>query len=118
MHRPQDIRFRRLTHGILLVVGKDNHVLPRIAKVLVQVCRHVLHIVDAATELTLLAEVVDSDQEGLSLPGAARVLEIIALRGTVTECDGSTWRRRGSTMAALMVGVLICVHVCHMGQWK
>lgn len=62
VHSTQDIHLSRLAHRILLVIGKDDHVLPSIAKALVQIGGHILNIVDTATQLALLSKVVDSDQ--------------------------------------------------------
>lgn len=61
MHGTQDVLFRRLAHGVLLIIGQDNHVLPFVAKVLDQVARHVLYIVDASAKLPSLSEVVDAN---------------------------------------------------------
>jgi hypothetical protein len=69
MHRPQNISFRRLTHGILLIIRKKNHILTGITKGLVQVRRHVLNIIDTSTQLALLTKVVDADQERFSFAG-------------------------------------------------
>lgn len=85
MHSAQNIRLGRLAHGVLLIIGKEDHVFTGIAEVLVQVCGHVLDIVDTSTQLALLAEIVDSNQERLALTSTARVLEAISLRGTVTK---------------------------------
>jgi hypothetical protein len=35
MHCPEDILFCRLAHGVLLIVGEENHVLPLVAEILV-----------------------------------------------------------------------------------
>lgn len=61
VHSTKDIRLSRLAHRILLVIGKDDHVLPSIAKALVQIGRHILNIIYTATQLALLSKVVDSD---------------------------------------------------------
>lgn len=47
MHRPQNILLRRLAHRVLQIVRQDYHVLALIPKVLKQVRRHVLDVVDA-----------------------------------------------------------------------
>ena len=46
MHRTKDIRLGRLTHWILLIIRQNNHIFPRIAKIPIQVCRHVFDVVD------------------------------------------------------------------------
>jgi hypothetical protein len=50
-------------------------------------------IVDATSQLAILAEVVDTDEESLALARTVRVLEGIPVRGTMTELLGSVWRR-------------------------
>lgn len=62
VHRAENVLLCRLTHGILLVVCQDDHVLPLVSKILRQVCCHVADVVDAPTKLPALAKVVDSDQ--------------------------------------------------------
>ena len=49
VHGTQYVLFRRLAHGILLVIRKDDHILPRVAKVAVQVCRHILDVIDTTS---------------------------------------------------------------------
>jgi hypothetical protein len=70
MHRSKNVLFRRLAHGVLLIVGKDHHILTFIAKAFREVGRHVPNIVDTAAQLSALVEVVDSDKQSLSLAGA------------------------------------------------
>jgi hypothetical protein len=93
MHCPQDVRLGRLAHGVLLIIGQSNHVLPLVAKELVQVCAHVLYIVDATTKLSSLAEVVDADEQRLAPTSASRVLKCVSLWCTVSKvlCAGGRW---------------------------
>ena len=110
VHGAEDILLRRLAHRVLQVVGEDDHVLALVAKVLKQVRRHVLDVVDATPQLPALPEVVDPDQQRLAPARAVRVLEGIALWCSVPEalrCAG--WRWRG-----LVVPVRICVR---LGSW-
>lgn len=94
MHRPQYILLGRLAHGVLLVVGEDDHVLALVAKMLGQVGGHVADIIDAAAQLAALAKVVDADQQGFPLAGALRVLEGVVLGMAVAEAlRGRGWRR-------------------------
>ena len=121
MHRSQDVGFSRLAHGVLLVVGQRDHVLPLVAKELVQVCAHVLHIVDAAAKLSSLAEVVDTDQEGFPSTVACRVLKRIAVGCAVAEvlcARGRWWGRVVVSMCPLIaVG---CGHDAWTGRllWR
>lgn len=62
MHGTQYILFRRLAHRILLIIREDDHILPGVAKVAVEVCRHILDVIDTTSELPSLSEVVDSYQ--------------------------------------------------------
>ena len=61
MHCSQYILLCRLAHRILLIIGQDDHVLSRIAEIAIEVGRHVLHIVDASSQLSSLPEVIDAD---------------------------------------------------------
>lgn len=88
MHRSQDIRFSRLTHGILLIVREDNHILSGVAEVLIQIGRHIPGIINAPAQLSLLSKVVDPDQQRLSLPCTVGVLKVVAGRRAMTEGYG------------------------------
>ena len=118
VHGAKDVHLGGLTHGVLLIIRQDHHVFTSVAKVLVQVGRHVLDIVDTSAQLTLLVEVVNSDQQSLSLARAARVLEVVPLRRSLTEADRlGGWRSRdavitvGAVVAvvAVVVGILVDV---------
>lgn len=102
VHSPKNVCLGRLAHRVLLVIGQEDHVLASVAEVLVQVGRHVLHIVDTSAQLTFLSEVIDTNQQGLSLTRTAGVLEAVALGSAVTEGDGIAGR--GGWTAALAVG--------------
>lgn len=62
VHCTQHIRLGRNAHGILLVVGENNHVLPPIPVSLMEENGHVSDIVDASAKLIRLSDIVDSDQ--------------------------------------------------------
>lgn len=96
MHCPQDILLCRLAHRILLIIGQDNHVLSRIAKIAIEVGRHVLHVVDASPQLSSLPKVVDADQQSLPSSSTIRVLESVSLRCATTKTYRALrgWRRR------------------------
>lgn len=104
VHSPKYVCLGRLAHRILLVISQEHHVLASIAEVLVQVGRHVLDVVDTAAQLTFLAEIIDTNQQGLSLSCTAGVLEAIALGSAVTEGDGVAGR--GKRTAGLTVGLI------------
>jgi hypothetical protein len=107
MHGAEDICFCRLAHGALLVVCEEHHVLSRVAKVLIQIRRHVPNVVDTAAQLPFLAEVVDPNQQGFSFARTVRVLEIISLWCSVPKRYGLTrWGRRGAVVA-VVVRVLV-----------
>lgn len=93
MHGPQDVLLGGLAHGVLLVIGEDNHIFALVVEVLDEVGRHVPNIVDAAPELTALAEVVDADKQGFSPTRTGTVFEGIALRGAVAEVLRTRRRR-------------------------
>ena len=107
VHGAQDVGLGRLAHGVLLVIRQQDHVFAGVAEVLVEVGGHVLDVVDAAAQLPFLVEVVDTDQESLSLAGAAGVLEVVSLGSAMAEGDGVTWRRSRAAVMALPVGVLV-----------
>ena len=105
MHGAQDILLGGLTHRVLLIIGQDNHVLPRVAEVTVEICGHVFDVVDAASKLAPLTKIVDADQEGFAPPCAIGVLEAVALRGTVAESLHGLRRWRWGVVVSLDVGV-------------
>ena len=49
VHGAQDVGLGGLGHGVLLVVGQDDHVFASVAEVLVEVGGHVLDVVNAAS---------------------------------------------------------------------
>lgn len=105
MHCSQDVRFGGLTHGVLLVVGQGNHVLPLVSEEFVQIGAHVLYIVYAPTKLTSLPKVVDAYEKCFSPAVASRVLEGVSCRRAVAKSLHSLgWRRRG-------IVVSVCVWI-------
>ena len=85
MHGAQDVRLGGLRHGVLLVIGQDDHVFSCVAKVLVQVCAHVLDVVDASAQLPPLAKVVDPNQQSFAPSGTVAVLKRIVVRCSLAE---------------------------------
>ena len=85
MHGSDNIGFCRMTHRILCVVCQANHILSLVMKMLIQVCRHVANVVDAAPQLATLTEVIDPDKQRFPGAGTCRVLELVALRGSLAE---------------------------------
>ena len=61
-HGTDDVLLGRLHDGVSLVVGQENHILPLVAEPLDEEVGQVLDIVNAASELTILTEVVDADK--------------------------------------------------------
>lgn len=107
MHSPDDIGFGRLGHGVLLVVGQEDHVFPRIVEVAVEVCRHVLDIINAASKLTLLPKIIDADHQSLASACAVGVLEVVATWCAATEALATLgWWRRGIVIS-LDVGIVV-----------
>ncbi len=70
VHGAEDVLLGRLAHGVLLVVGEDDHVLSLVAEVFDEIGRHVPNIVYAASKLASLAEVVDADEKSFSSTGS------------------------------------------------
>lgn len=79
VHGAQDVLLGGLTHGVLLIVRQDDHVLPLVAEMLDEVGRHVPYVVDAAAELAALAKVVDADEQRFPSARAVGVSKSIAL---------------------------------------
>ncbi len=75
MHGPQNVLFCGLAHWVLLVVGENNHVFALVVEVLDEVAGHVPNIIDAASELAALAEVVDADKQGFPPASTGAVFE-------------------------------------------
>lgn len=107
VHSAQDVLLRGLAHRILLVIGQDDHILACIAKIAVEVGGHVFDVVDAASQLTLLTKVVDTDQECLASPCTIGILEAVALRGAGAKALHGLGRWRWSIVIALDVGIRI-----------
>ena len=105
MHGPYNVDLGWLRHGVLLIVRKDDHVFPSVTKVTIEICRHVLHIVDASSQLASLAKVVDANQESLSPPGAGRVLKVVPLWCPVSKALHTAWRRWRGVVIAIYIGV-------------
>ena len=95
VHRSENVCLGWLTHGVLLVVCERDHVLPLVAEELVEICAHVLDVVDATSQLPTLAKVVDTNQQRFPPPVACRVLERVAVGGAVAEvlCAAGRWWR-------------------------
>lgn len=108
VHGAQDVLFGRLAHWVLLVVGQGDHVFALVAKSFHQVVGHVLNIVDATSELALLAKVIDTNQERLALAGTVGVLERVSIGSAVAEGLHACGRRwRGTlTNVVLLVDIL------------
>lgn len=69
-----------------MVVCQDHHILPLVTKTLVKVGRHVFGVVDASSQLSLLAKIVDADKQCLPAAGAVGVLEGVAVRCAISKC--------------------------------
>ena len=60
VHTSQNVLLYRLAHRAMLIVGKDDHIFPFIAKVLDEIGRHVPNIANASPKLPALTKVVDA----------------------------------------------------------
>lgn len=98
VHCTENVLFCGLAHGVLLIIGQDDHVFSLVTKLLHQVGRHVPDIVDAASQLTALAEVVDANQQRFSTASAVGVSERIACWCAVAKALRPI--RRGRRIAA------------------
>ena len=105
MHGTKDIRFCWLAHWVLLVISQDDHVFSRIAKVAVEVCRHVLDIVDTPSKLTPLTEIVDTNEQCFASARAIGILEGVTLRGAVAKALHGLRRWRRGIVVSLDVGI-------------
>lgn len=116
VHRPDYILFRWLTHGILLVIRQNHHVLPFVAKVTIQVARQVLDIVDTSPQRALLAKIVDADQQSFPSASTIRILKLIALRSAVSEnLHLLGWRGRGAVALRLLIAAR---RPSILGRWR
>ena len=107
VHSSDDVALGGLRHGVLLVVCEDNHVFPSVAKVVVEVRRHVLHIVNATSQLPSLAKVIDANQESLSPSRAIGIAKVVALRCSVAETLHAARRGRRGVVVSLHIGVRV-----------
>lgn len=105
VHCTEDILLCRLAHGILLVVGQNDHVFSLVAKLLHQIGRHVSDIVDAASQLATLAKVVDTNQQRFSTASAVGVSESIAWCAVTKALRPIRRGRRITARASLTVAV-------------
>lgn len=96
-HGSNNVGLGRLHHGVGLIIGQDDHVLALVSVTLNEESRDIVDIVDTAAKLTILAKVVDTDQQGLAFTCTVGVLECVTIRGTVTELLRNRWRRRAGT---------------------
>ena len=98
-----------------MIIGQNDHVLSLVAIPLNKEGRHVVYIVDAASKLSLLVEVVDANQKSLATTGTVGILESIAFGSSVTELLGRRWRRwTGSSVLSIVVlalweAIAVCV---------
>ena len=107
MHSTDNVLLGRLAHRVLLVVRQDDHVLSCITEILVQVRAHVLHVIDAPSQLPALVEVVYSDEERLASSSTITVLETVALRCAIAKgLRGLRWGWR-----SIVVSLHVCVRV-------
>lgn len=120
-HGSNDVLLGWVHDGVWLVIRQEDHVLPLVAIPLNKKVGQVVHVVYAAPEFALLAEVVDANEESLALTGTVRVLEGVSFRGTMTELLGRRgWRRSGpgamSGVPGLVERIAICVEAGRRGM--
>lgn len=113
VHGSQNVLLGGLAHGVLLVVGQDNHILSLVAELFHEVARHIANIVDAAIELAALAKVIDANEQSFPPAVAFRVLETVSLRCAVAErLRLDRWRTR-SVRVPVGKGVRVhCGNIC------
>ena len=107
MHSTQYILLGRLAHRILLIIRQEDHVLPCVSKVTIEVCRHVFDIINASSQLPFLTEVVDTDQQCLSSAGTVRVLEIVPLGRALAKAVLALRRWGWGLLVTLDVGIRV-----------
>lgn len=107
MHCSEYVLLGRLAHGILLIIRQENHIFPCITKIAIQVRRHVLDVVDAPSQLTLLTKVVDTDQQSFSSSSTIGVLKVISLGRAMTESLLALRRGRWCLVVSLDVGIRV-----------
>lgn len=110
VHSSENVRFCGLAHRTLLIICKKNHVPSLVSKMLVQISRHVLDVIDTAAQLATLVEVVDSNQQSFPTAGTVGVLEGVAAGCPVAKLL-RLLRRGWRVVAALHV--LLALLRCH-----
>jgi hypothetical protein len=65
-HCAKYVILRRLRHRVLLIISESHHIFSSVPKVLDEIPGHVSNIIDAPPQFGILAEVIDSDKQGLS----------------------------------------------------
>lgn len=103
VHGTKNVLLCGLAHGVLLVVGENDHILPLIAKLLHQVGRHVPDIVDAPSQLATLAKVVDANEQRFSSARAVGVSKRVTLRCALAKALRPVRRGRGVAVGTPLV---------------
>lgn len=96
VHGAKHVFARGLHARVSLIVRQDDHVLALVTKALYQKGRKVAGVVDAALELSLLAKVVNADEQGLAAAGTGGILEGVVRRGAIAEMLGCLGRQRST----------------------
>lgn len=105
VHGTKNVLLCGLTHGILLIVGQDDHVFSFITKMFHQISSHVSDIVDTSAQLATLAEVVYTNKQSFSAAGTVGVSKCIVVRRAVAEALRASWRNLGTVGATLVIAV-------------
>lgn len=105
VHCTEDVLLCGLAHGVLLIVGQNDHVFSLVAKLLHQVGRHVSDIVDAASQLATLTKVVDTNQQRFSAASAVGVSESIAWCAVTKALRPIRRGRRITARASLIIAI-------------
>lgn len=103
MHCSEEILLRRLAHGVLLVVGQDDHVFSLITEVFGEITRHVPYVIDTATKLTSLAKVVYTNKQRFSPTTTVAVSKSIVCGSALSKVLRAGWRRRRRIVVAMTV---------------
>ena len=88
-----------------MIISQDDHVFSLVVEVVVEVRGHILDIIDAASQLSSLSEIVDAYKQSFSTSGASGVLVSIIVRSSIAETLHRLWWRRGCVRISVDIGI-------------
>ena len=93
----------------MLIISQDDHVFPFVVEVVIEVRRHILHIIDAPSQLSSLSKIVDSHKQSFPTSSASGVLVSIVVGSSITEALHCLWWWWGCVRITVDIGIRIDV---------